>query len=161
MHQADVHSRKLIRVILADDHAIFRQSLAELLNDQPDVSVVGEASDGQQVIELTGTKMPDVVIVDLRMPVLSGVDIARRVRSLFPAVKVLILSAFDDDQQVISAFRAGADGYMLKSATASESIEAIRRVVAGDLALDPSIDRRLLANQPTASTSSASDESPP
>ena len=150
MGSARSSDRKHIRIVLADDHAIFRQSLAELLNHQPDLTVVAEASHGQQAIEFAQALAPDVIVVDLMMPILSGIEITRRVRSRFPTMKVLILSAFDDDEHVLSAFQAGADGYLLKAVTANELIVAIHQILDGGLAIDPAIDRRLLAGQPHA-----------
>ena len=137
---------KRIRVILADDHAILRQGTLELLRREPDLEVVGEAGDGQQAIDLALALRPDVVVMDVRMPLITGIEATRRIRESLPAVQVLVLSAYDDDQFVISSLRAGASGYLLKSAPVSELVKAIRQVYAGETPLDPGIARKIVAN---------------
>jgi NarL family two-component system response regulator LiaR len=133
-----------IRIILADDHAMLRQGTAELLRREPDLEVVGEAGDGQQAIDLARRLNPDIVIMDVRMPVLSGVEATQRIREELPKVQVLVLTAHDDDQYVFSLLQAGASGYLLKTAPVSELIKAIRLVRAGESPLDPTIARKVV-----------------
>src|SRR3990172_3202800 len=133
-----------IRLLLADDHAMLRQGTAELLRREPDLEVVGEASDGAQAIELARQLRPDIVVMDVRMPVLSGVEATRRIRESLPNVRVLVLTAHDDDQYVFALLQAGASGYLLKTAPASELVKALRQVHEGDTPLDPSIARKVV-----------------
>jgi NarL family two-component system response regulator LiaR len=133
-----------IRIVLADDHALLRQGTAELLRREPDLEVVGEADNGQQAIELARRLQPDIVVMDVRMPVLSGVEATQRIREELPKVQVLVLTAHDDDQYVFSLLQAGASGYLLKTAPVSELIKAIRLVRAGESPLDPAIARKVV-----------------
>lgn len=137
---------KPIRLLLADDHPMLRQGTAELLRREPDLEVVGEASDGQQAIELAHSLKPDIVVMDVRMPVLSGVEATRRIRESLPAVLVLVLTAHDDDQYIFSLLQAGASGYLLKTAPVSELVKAIHQVCAGESPLDPAIARKVVVH---------------
>ncbi len=134
-----------IRIVLADDHAILRQGTAELLRREPGLEVVGEAGDGQHAIDLVQALRPDIVVMDVRMPGVSGVEATRRIRAAWPAVQVLVLTAHDDDQYVFSLLEAGASGYLLKSAPVGDLVRAIRQVQAGESPLDPSIARKIIA----------------
>jgi NarL family two-component system response regulator LiaR len=134
-----------IRILLADDHALVRQGTAELLRREADLKVVGEASNGEQAIALAQTLRPDIVVMDVRMPVLSGVEATRRIREAMPAVQVLVLTAHDDDQYVFSLLQAGASGYLLKTAPIGDLIRAIRQVGQGESPLDPAISRKVVA----------------
>jgi DNA-binding NarL/FixJ family response regulator len=134
----------LIRVLLADDHVMLRQGTAELLHREPDIEVVGEAADGQEAVGLAERLRPDIVVMDVRMPVLSGIEATRRIRSSLPEVQVLVLTAHDDDQYVFSLLQAGASGYLLKSAPISDLIQAVRQVNAGESPLDPAIARKVV-----------------
>jgi DNA-binding NarL/FixJ family response regulator len=134
----------IIRILLADDHAMLRQGTSELLNREPDIEVVGEAGDGQEAVELALRLAPDVVIMDVRMPVLSGIEATRRIRETLPGVQVLVLTAHDDDQYIFSLLQAGASGYLLKTAPVSDLVKAIRQVQAGESPLDPSISRKVV-----------------
>jgi len=141
---------KPIRLILADDHALLRQGTAELLRREPDLEVIGEASNGLEAVELARHLRPDLVAMDVRMPTLSGLEATRRLREVAPEVRVLVLTAYDEDQYVFSLLQAGACGYLLKSAPVSELVKAIHRVYAGETPLDPLIARKLVlrvANQ--------------
>lgn len=152
-----------IRVILADDHAMFRQGTAELLNHEADIEVVGQAADGQEAIELTARLHPDIVVMDVRMPGLSGIEATRRIRSQHPDVQVLVLTAHDDDQYIFSLLQAGASGYLLKSAPISDLINAIRHVQAGESPLDPGIARKVvlqLTGEGEKRSSASSEEQP-
>lgn len=133
-----------IRLILADDHVMLRQGTVELLRREKDLEVVGEASDGQQAVDLTLELMPDIVIMDVRMPAMSGVEATRRIRAARPNVQVLILTAHDDDQYVFSLLEAGASGYLLKTAPVSELVRAIHQVFDGEVPLDPLIARKVV-----------------
>lgn len=133
-----------IRIVLADDHALLRQGTAELLRREPDLEVVGEADNGQQAIDLARRLQPDIVVMDVRMPVLSGVEATQRIREALPKVQVLVLTAHDDDQYVFSLLQAGASGYLLKTAPVGELIKAIRLVHAGESPLDPAIARKVV-----------------
>ncbi len=133
-----------IRVLLADDHVMLRQGTVALLRRERDIQVVAEASNGQEAIDLARQLRPDIVIMDVRMPVLSGVEATRRIRESLPEIQVLVLTAHDDDQYVISLLEAGASGYLLKTAPISDLVKAIRQVRAGESPLDPSIARKVV-----------------
>ncbi len=123
---------------------MFRQGTAELLRREPDIEVIGEVGDGQQAVELAAQLRPDIVVMDVRMPVLSGVEATRRIRSSLPGVQVLVLTAHDDDQYIFSLLQVGASGYLLKSAPITDLIRAIRQVHAGESPLDPAIARKVV-----------------
>ncbi|MFJ8624226.1 response regulator [Kitasatospora sp. NPDC093550] len=137
-----------IRVIIVDDQAMVRAGFAALLNAQTDIDVVGDAADGAQALEAVGRTHPDVVLMDVRMPVMDGLEAARRL--LDPAVpgahrpKVLMLTTFDVDDYVYEALRAGASGFLLKDAPPADLIAAVRVVAAGEALLAPSVTRRLI-----------------
>ncbi|MFJ5117831.1 response regulator [Kitasatospora sp. NPDC088548] len=137
-----------IRVIIVDDQAMVRAGFAALLNAQSDIDVVGDAADGAQALEVTGRTHPDVVLMDVRMPVMDGLEAARRL--LDPAVpgahrpKVLMLTTFDVDDYVYEALRAGASGFLLKDAPPADLIAAVRVVAAGEALLAPSVTRWLI-----------------
>jgi DNA-binding NarL/FixJ family response regulator len=123
---------------------MLRQGTAEILRKEADIEVVGEADDGQQAIDLTLQLRPDIVVMDVRMPVLSGLEATRRIREDMPEVQVLVLTAYDDDQYVFSLLQAGASGYLLKTAPVYELVKAIRLVKSGESPLDPSIARKVV-----------------
>ncbi|MFB7129695.1 DNA-binding response regulator [Kitasatospora xanthocidica] len=137
-----------IRVIIVDDQAMVRAGFAALLNAQSDIDVVGDAADGAQALEVNGRTHPDLVLMDVRMPVMDGLEAARRL--LEPAVpgahrpKVLMLTTFDVDDYVYEALRAGASGFLLKDAPPADLIAAVRVVAAGEALLAPSVTRRLI-----------------
>ena len=119
------------RIVVADDHPVLRHGTAALLQRQPGLEVVGEARDGQQAVEMARALHPDIVLMDIDMPILSGVEATRRIRSSLPEVKVLLLSAFDDDRYVISSMRAGANAYLLKTLSAEHLAQSIMQVKQG------------------------------
>src|ERR687885_1710664 len=119
-----------IRVLLADDHAVVRKGVREFLEDEPDIEVVGEASDGQQAVELAVALQPDVIVMDVAMPQLSGVEATKRIRSLAPAVRILALTAYDDEPYIFGLLDAGVTGYMLKTAESQELVRAVRETAA-------------------------------
>lgn len=136
--------KKTIRILLADDHIMLREGTATLLRREPDIEIVGEADDGQEAIDLTHRLRPDIVIMDVRMPNLSGVEATKHIRKEFPDVQVLVLTAHDDDQYVFSLLQAGASGYLLKTSPVSELVRAIRLVRQGESPLHPAIAHKVV-----------------
>jgi two-component system, NarL family, response regulator LiaR len=136
--------KKPIRILLADDHVMLRQGTAELLRREADIEVVGEAVNGEEAVSLANLTQPDIVVMDIRMPVLSGIEATRIIRESLPQVQVLVLTAHDDDQYIFSLLQAGASGYLLKTAPVSELVKAIRQVQAGESPLDPAIARKVV-----------------
>ncbi|MFJ3308532.1 response regulator [Streptomyces sp. NPDC086549] len=134
-----------IRVLIADDQQMVRQGFTVLLNTQPDIDVIGQAVDGRDAIAKVFELTPDVVLMDIRMPELGGIEATRRITVDDPTVKVLVLTTFDLDEYVYEALRAGASGFLLKDASADKLAEAVRVVAAGDALLAPGITRRLIA----------------
>ncbi len=134
-----------VRVLLVDDQALFREGLATLLSVHDDIVVIGEASNGAQGLDLTGQLQPHVVLMDLRMPVLGGVEATRRIRAQYPDVRVIVLTTFDDDDDVFEALRLGAAGYLLKDSPSAKLVEAIRAAAQGESFLQPSIAAKVLA----------------
>jgi DNA-binding NarL/FixJ family response regulator len=131
---------------------MLRQGTAELLRRQADIDVVGEAANGQEAVNLAQKTSPDIVVMDVRMPVLSGIEATRIIREQLPQVQVLVLTAHDDDQYIFSLLQAGASGYLLKTAPINDLLKAIRQVHAGESPLDPTIARKVVARM--AKTSS-------
>lgn len=127
----------MITVLLADDHAILRQGLRALLVNEPDLSIIGEAADGQQAIQLIENLRPDILILDLKLPGLNGLEVARETRQRSPRTRVVILSMHANQAYVLEALRAGALAYVLKESTASDVVHAIREVLAGRRFLSP------------------------
>jgi DNA-binding NarL/FixJ family response regulator len=134
-----------IRVLLVDDQALFREGLRTLLSVQDDVKVVGEAAQGDEAVQQAKALQPQVVLMDLRMPVLGGVEATRRVRAAAPHCQVIVLTTFDDDEEVFDALRAGAVGYLLKDASSEKLVEAIRVAARGESFLQPSIAAKVVA----------------
>lgn len=129
----------MLKIVLADDQTMIRQGIKELLEDEPDFAVVGEASDGVQAVEVIRRKKPDILVTDLKMPRLNGVGVMERVRKLSPDTRVIILSMYGSKVHVDAAFKAGAHGYVLKKFSADILTEAIRVVASGRTYLSPSI----------------------
>ena len=143
-----------IRVVLADDHPVVRSGLRALLESLAGYEVVAEAVDGEAAVRETQLTEPDVVLMDIRMPGLDGIEATRRIRAAVPATAVLVLTMFDDDDTVFGAMRAGAQGYLLKGAEQDEIDRAIRAVVAGEAIFSPGVAQRVLgyfASPPAAS----------
>jgi DNA-binding NarL/FixJ family response regulator len=134
-----------VRVLLVDDQALFREALRTLLSVREEIEVVGEAADGQQALRQSATLSPDVVLMDLRMPVLDGIAATRRLRADHPDVQVLALTTFDDDEEVFAALRAGAVGYLLKDVTSERLVEAVLAAARGESVLQPSVAAKVLA----------------
>jgi DNA-binding NarL/FixJ family response regulator len=136
---------RAIRVLVVDDQALFREALVALLAVQAGIEVVGEAANGQEAVEAVGRLRPDVVLMDLRMPVLDGVGATRRLHVDHPGVRVLALTTFDGDAEVFPALRAGAVGYLLKDATTERLVEAVVAADRGESVLAPSVAAKLVA----------------
>ena len=134
-----------LRLLVADDQAVVRMGFTAMLDSQPDMSVVGTAEDGQQAVRMAREFRPDVVLMDIRMPVLDGIEATRQLSQSEAAPKVLVLTTFDLDDYVYDALRAGASGFLLKDATPEEILTAVRVVGAGEALLAPSVTRRLIA----------------
>jgi len=134
-----------IRVLLADDHAVVRAGIRQFLEYAPDISVVAEADDGAIARSLIAEQQPDVAVLDIQMPEASGIEVTHWVRANHPAVGVLVLTAYDDDPYVRAVLEAGANGYVLKTASPPEIIQAVRDVHKGKSALDPVIARKLMS----------------
>jgi DNA-binding NarL/FixJ family response regulator len=135
-----------VRVLIVDDQELVRSGFAMILNHQPDLEVVGEAGDGARAVDLARSLKPDVVLMDLRMPVMDGVEATRRILSvpMETPVRILVLTTFDDDESVYAALRAGASGFILKDVPARELAVAIRVVAAGQSLFAPSVTRRII-----------------
>ncbi|MDQ3864878.1 MAG: response regulator transcription factor [Actinomycetota bacterium] len=133
-----------IRVLIADDHPFFRDGLRVLLEATPDTELVGEATDGDQVVTLAAELKPDVILMDLRMPGLGGIEATRKVLEETPETAVLVVTMVEDDDSVFAAMRAGARGYLLKGADKDEMLLAIRAVARGEAVFGPGIARRLI-----------------
>ena len=134
-----------IRVLIADDQQMVRQGFTVLLNAQPDIEVIGQAVDGLDAVAKVAELAPEVVLMDIRMPELGGIEATRRITVATPEIKVLVLTTFDLDEYVYEALRAGASGFLLKDASADQLAEAVRVVAAGDALLAPGITRKLIA----------------
>lgn len=134
----------MIKVLLAEDHKIVREGTRQLLEQAPDMQIVGEAADGLEAVRLAGELHPDVVVMDVRMPRLNGIEATRTITARFPQMRILILSAYDDDSYVFPLLEAGASGYLLKTASGVELAEAIRWVASGETALSPRISTKLV-----------------
>ena len=134
-----------IRVLLADPHALFRRGVRMVLDEQADIEVVAECADGLEAVDRIAELVPDLVLIDVRMPGLSGIEATRRARSLVPNVKFAILTVSEDDEDLFAAVRAGATGYLLKEVSIEELPAAVRSVARGQSLLSPSMATRLLA----------------
>jgi DNA-binding NarL/FixJ family response regulator len=138
-----------VRVVVADDQDLIRTGLVMILDAQPDLEVVGVAADGRQAVALAGRTAPDVVLMDVRMPVLDGVAATREILAARPATHVLVLTTFDLDEYVLGALRAGASGFLVKDAPRGSLLAAVRAVAAGDVLLSPDVTRRLVTTHLT------------
>ncbi|MBE2199524.1 MAG: response regulator transcription factor [Anaerolinea sp.] len=135
-----------IRVLLADDHAVVRAGIRQFLEQADDIAVIAEADDGDMARSLITQHKPDVAVLDIQMPKATGIEVTRWVRANHPEVGVLVLTAYDDDPYVMAVLQAGANGYVLKTASPMSIVQAVRDVYEGKSALDPAITRRLMAH---------------
>lgn len=133
-----------IAVLLVEDHQIVREGTRQLLELHPDMQIVGESSDGLEAVSLAGVLQPDVIVMDVRLPKLNGVEATRAITTRHPKIKVLILSAYEDDSYVFPLLDAGASGYLLKTSSSTELASAIRLVFAGEMALSPRISAKIV-----------------
>lgn len=134
---------ELIRIMIVEDHAIVRQGLVALLRTVPDFAIVAEASDGRKAIELYRAHLPDITLMDLRLPQMNGVETIGRIRVDFPQARIIVLTTFDGDEDIYRALQAGARGYLLKGMTGDELVDAIRTVFAGKSRIPAPVAERL------------------
>ncbi len=149
---ASLPLRRMIRVVLADDLALVRGGMRVILEDHEDIRVVGEAADGSEAVEQAIRTGPDVVVMDVRMPGVDGLEATRRIAARMPAVRVLVVTTFHLDEYVLEALRAGASGFLLKDAPPASLVEAVRTVAGGEALLAPAVTRQLIehyARRPT------------
>ncbi len=133
-----------IRVLIADDHALFRRGLEMVLQGEPGLELVGQASDGQEAVKLAGEVVPDVVLMDIRMPKMTGIEAARKMKEVAPSAKIVILTISDEDDDLFEAIRAGASGYLLKDIPLDELAGSVRAVHGGQSLINPSMAGKLL-----------------
>jgi two-component system response regulator NreC len=136
--------RKKIRVLIAEDHTVVRQGLSALINRQPDMRVVGESGDGKEAVEKAKELCPDVVLMDIAMKRMNGLEATARIKKIAPEVKVLVLTMYENEEYIFQILRAGASGYLLKDAAMTDLIAAIKAVYRGESYLSPSISRKVI-----------------
>lgn len=135
---------KKIRVLLAEDHTIVRQGLVALLRSEPEIEVVGEASDGAEAVELAQKLIPDIVLMDIAMKHLNGLEATRKIKKLFPHIKVLVLTMYENEEWIFQILKAGASGYLIKDSAMTDLVSALRAVHQGDSYLSPSISKKVI-----------------
>ena len=150
-----------IRVVLADDHVVVREGIRKFLEEDGAIEVVAEASNGAEAVQLVEAHRPDVAVLDVRMPRMTGVEATRHVKEHCPEVRVLILTAYDDDPYVFALLQAGADGYVLKTASADELVRAVRTVAKGEMALSPEIAGKVVRQATTGGPAGAREQVEP
>ncbi len=133
-----------IRVLVADDHPVFRYGMRAILGAEPDTELVGEATDGEEVVALAAELRPNVILMDLNMPEVNGIEATRQILEKNPQIGILMLTMFEDDDSIFAAMRAGARGYVLKGADGAETLRAVRAVASGEAIFGPTIARRLV-----------------
>jgi two-component system NarL family response regulator len=133
----------MIRILIADDHPVVRMGLTALINSEADMTVVGEAGNGRDALELYRKLTPDIVLMDLRMPIMGGVDTTVAMRTEFPQSRIIVLTTFDADEDIVRTLRAGARGYLLKDTVGEEMLDAIRAVHLGEKRVAPAVGARL------------------
>ncbi len=133
-----------IRILIADDHPLFRDGLRALLESVPDMQVIGEVATGNEVMAQAQALQPDVILMDIKMPGLNGIEATRRILQASPHIRILVITMFEDDESVFAAIRAGARGYLLKGAIQEETLRAIRAVASGEAIFGPAIAERLM-----------------
>jgi len=145
-----------MKILLCDDQAVIRDGLEMLLNLEKDFQVIGAAQDGAEAVELAAQKQPDLILMDLKMPIMNGIEATREIHAKFPNIKILVLTTYDDDEWVFDAVRAGAAGYLLKDTPRQKIVEAIRGTVEGKSFLDPAIAGKLMNQVASKQTQPAS-----
>ena len=150
-----------IRVLLADDHVLVRQGIRQFLEEAEGIKVLAEADDGSEAVRLVEENQPDVAVLDIRMPKVTGVEATRRIKQHHPDVRVLILTAYDDDPYVFALLQAGADGYVLKTAPSDALVQAVRDVYAGTAALSPTIATKVVRQMSQQRPGRATDQVEP
>jgi len=135
----------IIRVVLADDHTVVRKGIREFLEEEDDIQVVAEATTGLEAVAATVEHNPDVAILDIQMPEMTGIEAARQIKEKVPEVRILVLTAYDDDPYIFAMLQAGASGYVLKNAPSEELVRAVRTVAQGESALDPAVTAKVMA----------------
>ncbi|HEX2861664.1 MAG TPA: response regulator transcription factor [Lacunisphaera sp.] len=136
---------KTLRLLLVDHQSLFREALRTLLSLQLDFTIVAEAENGERAVALARVHRPDVILMDLRMPVLGGVEATRRIQQTTPSARVVVLTTFDEDEEIFEALRAGAVGYLLKACSADKLCESVRAAAKGASVLEPSVAARMMA----------------
>ena len=147
-----------IRVLIADDHALFRRGLEMVLQGEAGLDLVGQASDGQEAVQLAGEVVPDVVLMDIRMPKMTGIEAARKMKEVAPSAKIVILTISDEDDDLFEAIRAGASGYLLKDIPLDELAGSVRAVHGGQSLINPSMAGKLLTEFATLARRDAEEE---
>ena len=147
-----------IRVVVADDQGMVRSGFSILLNAQPDIEVVGEASDGTEAVSVAGESLPDIVLMDIRMPKISGIEACRAIKEVAPSAKIVMLTISDEEEDLFEAIRAGASGYLLKDIPLDEVAEAVRSVHGGQSLINPSMAGKLLSEFATLAKRDAEEE---
>lgn len=150
-------SNPSIRVVLADDHEIVRKGIRDLLEDEGDMVVLAEATTGLEAVAFSLEHQPDVVLLDIQMPKMTGIEAARKIKAQAPQIRILALSAYDDDPYIFALLQAGASGYVLKNAQARELVRAVRVVAAGGSAMDPAITAKVMAQLTSGKPAGAED----
>ena len=138
-------NNKRLRLLLVDDQSLFREALRTLLSLQPDFEIVAEAENGERALALAKAHKPDVILMDLRMPVMGGVEATRRIMAAVPAARVVVLTTFEEDEEIFEALRAGALGYLLKACSADKLNESVRAAAKGTSVLEPAVTARVMA----------------
>ncbi len=133
-----------IKIVIADDHTVVRKGTRQILEQEADFKVVGEASNGEEAVQMVTSLNPDIAIVDISMPIMDGIEATKRIKASFPAVAVLVLSAYDNDEFVFALLEAGAAGYLLKDVSGQDIVNAVRAVLRGESVLHPIIARKVM-----------------
>jgi two-component system, NarL family, response regulator LiaR len=150
-----------IRVLLADDHAVVRKGIREFLEEDPEITIVGEAANGREALRLASELRPDVAVLDIQMPEMTGIEATRRIKEAVSGVRVLILTAYEDDPYIFALLRAGADGYLLKNADPDDLVRAVKATAAGGKVLAPGIAAKVVAQVMTGKPAAAAEQVEP